>query len=1186
MLVRALDATSGELLEVWSGQAHFLGPLPACYLARRAGGAWEWKSGEAPAPEAARLKIDSDRHGRTGSTLAQWAPRAATSMTVDLVPLIASFGSTSGPLPGGERSPLVAREADGNAPIRPEASAALEGPQAPGTYRAWGPLAILDEAAGSTISLGTSVLRLCGRPGQFHYRLPPQTSPRQRIVQVTATHDVAVEAHAAGAEAVELVLQLQRATAQELAASQDTAGLLRLPAPEISARGDGWRVTLRLGESALHIAALAAEARFAYFVDPDWRGTERLVHVVATPGVRIQVLPNEGSRPLGDLRTLVANPIYVQDPRQVPRQGEPIEPSRYLGIARYDHLPVGITATEQNRAAFSVATGGTGLAFRDLESGATLTIRAADPTLGARYRHEVEGKQVRALVSKAARVEIVQARQAAIFRGEAPDPLFDFGQIDFQIFQLDREDYFPAAETPLTLDVLGCYGHPKRPDAVHWAAAPEKSAAQQSLEGLLDLGLSFVPGADLVLDASDAAMALTLGTDKWGNPLSRGEKIAVFVALLLPLLSAGAVLAAKRAGAAMSAMSAGRTVRALRAAEAVSATAALAQRMGRTHEEVEALLAGLRALDDEARHAARRIERAVAMGEAVAAADLQHLERSLRSAGFRTPAFSLGPAGGLAAPVDGVPIATSATEATERIARPSPTTPLVERQRLLQQALHRHANTIGARRAVRGARVEVLPARDFRARFGSEQARATFQLTDRGPVIFARADATAADMLDEAAHLAQLRDAAFAPSIRLLDEANLADWASFSVADKLELFQHKLELELDAKRRVLRASASQADQALSRAALHDLEELQAQVAAIEPDELVRLCSGQLPPPDYLAQPPRLHSKLRRVREEVPSLHVRGEAGVIEPREVSQAAGSPDYSPAYGQPEVRSVHQVGHSWTDRTWILADLDGAVISRTVTASGAIEIVVGHGKRQRMHLLEAGADVDAHVVPGRKIAKGERLGRDPGREYRAVEVGYADGSKQPRSEIRSWAPGRSWVLRGTEANERGRLAEAAARAAADADLAQRTAIGEISSSFRLSSSTGRGGFDDVIVEFSGEGEHMKALLRIREVKDHAHRHVALGEFSALLENFETNYTELIGATEKKLRLAKKGQSHDMTPEQLANLLTSLKVRSYRVEIVLGASTKLGAEGHHASRVLPTLTRRHSNIFITRIKP
>jgi hypothetical protein len=259
--------------------------------------------------------------------------------------------------------------------------------------------------------------------------------------------------------------------------------------------------------------------------------------------------------------------------------------------------------------------------------------------------------------------------------------------------------------------------------------------------------------------------------------------------------------------------------------------------------------------------------------------------------------------------------------------------------------------------------------------------------------------------------------------------------------------------------------------------------------------------------------------------------------------------------------------------------------VVSRTVSESGATRVVIEQGKQRKTHFLEAGAEVDAHIVPGRKVAQGERLGQDPPREYRKVEVRTADGRTVERFEIRSWAEGRSWVQRGSESTERGRLAEAAARAEADADLAVRLEKQEISGAVRIPHSVGGGGFDDVLVEFTGEGQAMTARVRIREVKDHANRHVALEDFSSILGNFDQNYETLQKTINDSLARARQGEQSRMTAAQLLAVQQLLARQDYVIELVLGSSTRVGTDGHHSSRVLPLLRQRHPQLTVSRIK-
>jgi hypothetical protein len=1173
MLARAVGAKNGELLDLWQGVAYYTGELPTSFRASRSQGRWAWTQDGAPALGASALKLDSDAKGRTGRLVTEWAPRNTAIITVDFVPLSQPFGSApshlpSGSTPSGSLTPFAGREAAGSEALPGLSDGAVEGPSGGGSYREQGPLSILDSDDGTMVSLGRSYVRIYGKPEEYLYRLQPQTSPHQRVLQVTATHDVHIEAHRDLSEAVELVHHVRLAPVSELAVlrSKLDGAPMALRMPEISASGDRWRVTLRMGRSAIHVTALAAESRFAYYVDPSWSGNVRAVHIVATPGVRVDEVATTPSNGFDDQRVLVANTLYVQDPALVPLQGEPIDPSRYLELSRHDNLPVGLTPSKDNKAAFTVARGGSSITVRDLDSGATLTIRAADPTMGARFLHRVQGDELLALVSKETRIEVTQLGTRGDDELEGAPPL-DFRQVRFSIYQVDREDNFPQADVPLTQEVLERYGHPRDPDVVHWGKTA-KSEEQQAAEMLLDLSLGFLPWSGDILDVLDARAALVRGTDKWGNPLSTGERLAVLLAALLPLVTTGAVLAGKTVS---------RGIRTARATRVLS----LAERIGRTDAELQSLLAQLRRMPGEGWATARRIEQAVAVGEVVDPADVVLLEKHLSQAGFR---------GVAAAEMSrGAPSSLSNAGQNQGLSRPaehlfrSPS--LRDKERELQRAAGRYARQFGIPSATARVRIEVIPAREFAARFGSEQARAVFQHTSHGPVIYARVDARISDMADEVAHLAQLRDPAISPTIHLLDEQGLGKWHELSASDRFELYQRKLTIEIDAKRRTLKVVRSKSDRAIATAALEDLVERQAEVSRVGAEELARMNAGLEDLPAFLLQPPYMFGKQRRVRDVGRAPRPSGKRTGSRQRLASRASDADDYSSAYAREDVASVFKIGDSWKESTIVTADLEGKIVTRQVAEDGSISIGISNGRVTRVHVLEAGSAVEKGMVPGRRVLEGQCLGVEGSREYREVDVLLRDGTTFKRQEIRSNVDARRWVQRGSESTARGRAAEAVARREADADIAVRIGQRKIRSAFHVSHSLGGGGFDDVIIECGDAGA---TRIRIREVKDHANRHPSLADFSAINDNFERNLEELQLRLEGDLVRARQlGENEtrtSMTAEQIRAALHALRTRRVEVEIVLGQSTLMGAEGHYASRVLPALKSRHSKLTVMRL--
>lgn len=1173
MLVRAMGSKNAELLDLWQGVAYYTGDLPASFRATRSPGRWHWSRDGAPAHGASSLKLDSDATGRTGRLVTQWAPKNATAVSVDFIPLSQPFGSeppprSGGATPSGALTPFAGREASGSEALPGLRNGDLDGPSSVGRYREQGPLSIHDSGDGTLVSLGRSYVRIYGKPEEYVYRLQPQTSRHQRVLQVTATSDVFIEAHRDSTEAVELIHHLRRAPLSELAALRPAGegSPAALKVPEITASGDRWRVALRMGASTIHVTALTAEARFAYFVDPCWSGSVRAVHIVATPGVRVDEVTSAPLLDLDDRRFLVANLIYVQAPSLVPQQGEPIDPSRYLAVSRHDNLPVGLTPSAANKSAFTVATGGSSVTVRDLESGATLTIRAADPSLGARFLHRVEGDELLALVSKETRIEVTQLGPRGDDELEGSPPL-DFRQVRFAIYQVDQEENFPRPDEPLTREVLERYGRPRDPDVVRWGKAA-KSEEQQAAEMLLDLGLGFIPWSGDILDVLDARAALVRGTDKWGNPLSTGERLAVLLAALLPLVTTGAVLAGKAAA---------RGIRTARATKVLS----FAERIGRTDAEVQALLAQLRRIPGEGWATARRIEQAVAVGGAVDPTDVALLEKHLSQAGFRSLAGSQLPRG------TGAPLLDA--EGSKVAARPAEhlflSASLRDKERELHRAMARYARQFGLPGAAARVRIEVVPARDFAARFGSEQARAVFQHTSHGPVIFARADAKASDMADEVAHLAQLRDPSISPAIHLLDDHGLGNWHDLSASDRFELYQRKLTIEIDAKRRALKAVRSKSDRAIAAGALEDLLERQGEVSRVGVEELARMNAGLAELPAFLNQPPYMFGKQRRVRDAAGVPTARGKRASSKQRLTSRDPDADEYSSAYARDDVASVVQVGDSWKESTIVTADLTGKVVTRQAASDGSISIGISDGRATRVHVLEAGSAVERGMVPGRRVLEGQRLGVESSREYREVEILLRDGTTFKREEIRSNIQGRRWIQRGSESTARGRAAEAAARKEADADIAARIGQKKLRGAFHVSQSLGGGGFDDVIIECGDKGA---TRVRIREVKDHANRHPSLDDFSAIHQNFERNLDELKRRLEADLeradRIGENETRTSMTAEQILAALNALDKREMEIEIVLGKTTLIGAEGHYASRVLPALKNRHRKLTVLRL--
>lgn len=176
----------------------------------------------------------------------------------------------------------------------------------------------------------------------------------------------------------------------------------------------------------------------------------------------------------------------------------------------------------------------------------------------------------------------------------------------------------------------------------------------------------------------------------------------------------------------------------------------------------------------------------------------------------------------------------------------------------------------------RHARIEVLPDAEFVARTGSESNGYAATLNVRGePVVVVREGAPLSRLAEEGRHVAQFFDPATSSRLALLDERRLAGYAGWSLADRVAAWRAKVDLELDVQAAMipeLRARLADPDLPAGRAldVARMLAEAEAAVQALTarrttldglgPRDLARMVAGDLPPPRFLADEPRLFAK--------------------------------------------------------------------------------------------------------------------------------------------------------------------------------------------------------------------------------------------------------------------------------------------------------------------------------------
>lgn len=202
--------------------------------------------------------------------------------------------------------------------------------------------------------------------------------------------------------------------------------------------------------------------------------------------------------------------------------------------------------------------------------------------------------------------------------------------------------------------------------------------------------------------------------------------------------------------------------------------------------------------------------------------------------------------------------------------------------------------------------VDVVSDADFERMTRSVSGQAVVVIEDGRPRVIMRESADLRVLREEGIHLLQSRDPRFARHFDSLDESVLRNWDSLDLADQLRLYRNKLDIEIDAQERLIRGlsddiAAAADDPALQRSlrrqlgeaeeALGNLRSRLDEVTDLPAADRVRIARGELDPPDFLDQPPRLFSKAplqQRVDADVNLIHALREASDIKQDQVRAA----------------------------------------------------------------------------------------------------------------------------------------------------------------------------------------------------------------------------------------------------------------------------------------------------------
>jgi hypothetical protein len=167
--------------------------------------------------------------------------------------------------------------------------------------------------------------------------------------------------------------------------------------------------------------------------------------------------------------------------------------------------------------------------------------------------------------------------------------------------------------------------------------------------------------------------------------------------------------------------------------------------------------------------------------------------------------------------------------------------------------------------------VRILPEDEFKVVTKSTSGNAVTVFQDGKPTVIMKAGTDLAQLGEEGIHLAQAREPATAAKVKKLDEANLQNWDKMDIDTQLDLYNTKLELEIDAHERVAKALESQKASAKdpealakqierTQATLDNLKKRQVEVTALTPEDKLEMQAGTKPKPQYLDQPARLFAK--------------------------------------------------------------------------------------------------------------------------------------------------------------------------------------------------------------------------------------------------------------------------------------------------------------------------------------
>jgi hypothetical protein len=477
--------------------------------------------------------------------------------------------------------------------------------------------------------------------------------PRQRVIRVTATAAVTVHPHLIEAPTdpdqapiPQLVVRERYAAAADIDPGIVSAFEFLTEVREVPL-GNGV-CQLDLDRSAVRIVPPQANpaldirdypnARYAYWIDPLWSGPdmrERIVTIVGSPGVAIEPgtlehVPEEA----GFRRTLMPDFIRVPHPKLVPEQGEPIDAAQFFGAqaivpddAGFELQFGGVASAVSPRDVLQVATAHTGVSIAHPYSGAVITLRPTQPSIGGAYAWQVlpsEGghmAEFRIIVGPSIHVDMEEPLpQRLRVEGGAPTPgkgkvglgegLSEEG-IQLYLVQMPSDDLVPALGTPLNIQYyLGIGGWLRDPDQHRWLGIND--LPYELTMTAVDIGIGMIPIIGDLVDIGEFVGALVTGKDRWGREVGTFDKVLMGVGAVIGLIPFLGGIGALLRGGVRATMKIADAARALR----------------KTPEQLEVIIMRVRkSVSGKDAQVLDRALHSMSEGGEMAIEDLEHLQR-------------------------------------------------------------------------------------------------------------------------------------------------------------------------------------------------------------------------------------------------------------------------------------------------------------------------------------------------------------------------------------------------------------------------------------------------------------------------------------------------------------------------------------------------------------------------------